>query len=237
VLGGTGATGCLLMRALVERGRSVLVIARNPQKLPADLREHNDVRVVAGTALGMTDEQLAICVRSCDSAVSCLGHSMNARGVFGPPYRLVRDSLRRVCRLATTSDRSSPMRVVLMSSTGCRDRAAGERTSLAQRAVVGAIRALVPPHADNEAAMAYLQREVGTESRAIEWAIVRPDGLTNEDAVTPYSVYPSPTRSAIFNAGKTSRVNAADLMARLICEDQTWAEWVGRAPVIYNREG
>ncbi len=231
MVGGTGATGRLLVRALIERGRSVLVIARNPQNLPPDLCEHPRVHVVAGTVLGMSDEQLGEHLEGCDSIASCLGHRMTARGVFGPPRRLVRDTLRRLCEAVET-----PTRVVLMSSTGCRDATSGERVSLAQRAVVGAIRVLLPPHADNEAAMAYLQRTIGTAHGAIGWAIVRPDGLTNEDAVTPYTINPSPTRSAIFNAGKTSRINVADFIARLLTEEDAWAEWSGRAPVLYNQE-
>jgi len=231
VVGGTGATGRLLVRALVERGRRALVIARNPQNLPADLREHGAVSVVAGTVLAMSEQQLVDLVSGCDSIASCLGHSLSAKGMFGPPRRLVRDTLRCLCEAA-----EAPTRVVLMSSAGCRDRTIGERVSLAQRAVVAAIRTLVPPHADNEAAMSYLQRDVGAEDGSIRWVIVRPDGLTNEEAVTRSSVHPSPTRSAIFNAGKTSRINVAGFMARLLCEDEAWAEWRGRAPVIYNDE-
>jgi hypothetical protein len=61
--------------------------------------------------------------------------------------------------------------------------------------------------------------------------------LTDADQVSEYSTHPSPTRSAIFNPGKTSRINVADFMARLITDAALWDEWKGRMPVVYNREG
>ena len=70
----------------------------------------------------------------------------------------------------------------------------------------------------------------------IEWTVVRPDGLTDEQSVTEYTVHPSPTRSAIFDAGKTSRINVGHFMATLITEDNLWNTWQGQMPVIYNEQ-
>jgi hypothetical protein len=47
-------------------------------------------------------------------------------------------------------------------------------------------------------------------------------------------VYPSPIRSAIFDAGQTSRINVGHFMAELITNDDTWQQWHGQMPVIYN---
>ncbi len=123
-----------------------------------------------------------------------------------------------------------------MNTTGVRNRDLDEPISFAQKCVIGLLRALLPPHADNEQAADVLRCEVGQNDVAIEWAAVRPDGLTNEGAVTEYDVHPSPTRSAIFDAGKTSRINVAHFMAELATGDEVWEEWKGRMPVIYNRE-
>jgi hypothetical protein len=65
--------------------------------------------------------------------------------------------------------------------------------------------------------------------------VVRPDTLINEDQVTGYEVHPSPTRSAIFNAGTSSRINVAHFMADLITNSDTWSQWKGKMPVIYNK--
>tara|TARA_R110002072_G_scaffold291396_5_gene459570 strand:+ start:1901 stop:2107 length:207 start_codon:yes stop_codon:yes gene_type:complete len=64
---------------------------------------------------------------------------------------------------------------------------------------------------------------------------VRPDGLINEDEVTDYIIYPSPIRSAIFDAGKTSRINVGHFMTNLICDGDLWNKWKEQMPVIYNQ--
>ena len=68
----------------------------------------------------------------------------------------------------------------------------------------------------------------------LEWTAVRPDGLIDEEKVSEYEIHPSPIRSAMFNAGKTSRINVAHFMANLIADNKTWNKWKGQMPVIYN---
>ncbi|MEZ6049708.1 MAG: NAD(P)-dependent oxidoreductase, partial [Planctomycetaceae bacterium] len=60
--------------------------------------------------------------------------------------------------------------------------------------------------------------------------------LINEAGVTPHDLHPSPIRSALFNSGKTSRINAAHFMVDLLDDDSLWTKWKGEMPVIYNRE-
>ena len=91
------------------------------------------------------------------------------------------------------------------------------------------------PHVDNEKAADYLRTDIGQNDGDVEWAVVRPDALINEEKVSEYEVHPSPTRSTIFNPGKTSRINVAHFMADLITDDDTWNRWKGQMPVIYNQ--
>ena len=58
----------------------------------------------------------------------------------------------------------------------------------------------------------------------------------DEEQVTDYDLYPSPIRSVIFDPGKTSRINVSSFMADLITDDSKWNQWVGKMPVIYNKE-
>ena len=81
----------------------------------------------------------------------------------------------------------------------------------------------------------YLRTRVGQNDTSIQWTVVRPDTLIDEDQVTEYDVYASPTRSAIFNPGSTSRINVAHFMADLIADDTVWNRWKGQMPVIYNK--
>ncbi|UCD40141.1 MAG: NAD(P)H-binding protein [Candidatus Bathyarchaeota archaeon] len=100
--------------------------------------------------------------------------------------------------------------------------------------VVGIMRLLLPPQVDNEKAADYLRLCIGPDDRVIQWVVVRPDTLINKDQVTKYDIHPSPTRSAIFNPGKTSRINVAHFIADLITRDEFWNQWQGKMPVIYN---
>ena len=77
--------------------------------------------------------------------------------------------------------------------------------------------------------------DIGQNDETIEWAAVRPDNLNDDKEVTEYELYQSPIRSAIFDAGLTSRINVGHFMSELITDDETWEIWKGKMPVIYNK--
>jgi hypothetical protein len=147
----------------------------------------------------------------------------------------VTDATRRLCDAIKANHPKEPAKFVLMNTVGNSNRDLDEPISFGQRLVIGLLRLLLPPQVDNEQAADYLRTQIGQVDRMIEWAAVRPDSLIDRDEVTEYEVYPSPTRSAIFDPGSTSRINVAHFMARLITEDDTWAEWKGQMPVVYNK--
>ncbi|MFT4818011.1 MAG: hypothetical protein ACI97Y_000139 [Pseudomonadales bacterium] len=93
---------------------------------------------------------------------------------------------------------------------------------------------LTPNYTDNEQAAEYLRTQIGPHDGFVEWVALRPDGLIDEAEVSDYEVHASPTRSVIFDAGKTSRINVGYFMTELITDDTTWSRWVGKMPVIYN---
>ena len=234
VVGASGATGRLLVEQLLKRGQHVRVIVRSPEKLPQFLKSHDLISVIHASLLDLSDTEMAQHVKGCDAVASCLGHNLTLKGIFGPPRRLVTDATRRLCNAIKAEDSERPAKFVLMNTAGNRNRDLNEPVSFGQRLAIGLLRLLIPPQADNESAADYLRISIGQDDRAIEWAAVRPDTLINEDEVTEYEVFPSPTRSAIFDPGSTSRINVAHFMARLITEDDTWNQWKGQMPVIYN---
>jgi hypothetical protein len=122
-----------------------------------------------------------------------------------------------------------------MNTTGNSNRYLDEPISSGQKLVIGLLRLILPPHVDNENAADYLRINIGQSNNFIEWVAVRPDGLVNEE-VTEYELHPSPTRSAIFDAGKISRINIGNFMARLITDNDLWSKWQGKMPVVYNKE-
>ncbi|WP_295882334.1 NAD(P)-dependent oxidoreductase [uncultured Thiohalocapsa sp.] len=236
VVGGTGATGRLLLAELLSRGERVRAIVRSADALPDGLRRHTGLELAVASLLDLSDAALAERVAGCRAVASCLGHRMTLRGVFGPPRRLVTDAVRRLCRAIEAGDPSVPVRFVLMSSAGVAHRDLDEPRGARERLVLALLRALVPPHADNEQAAERLRTDIGPQHPRIEWVALRPDSLVDRDAVSPYDLHPAPTRSPLFDAGATSRINVAHCMAALITDDALWATWRGRMPVLYNRD-
>ena len=174
-------------------------------------------------------------ISGCDAVASCLGHNLSFGGIFGRPRRLVTDATRRLCDAIKANDSGEATKFVLMNTTGNRNRNLNETISFAQKCVIWLLRNCVPPHADNEDAADYLRTNIGQKDSGVEWVAVRPDGLIDEDKVTERELHPSPTRSAIFDAGKTSRINVANFMADLITDPTIWNTWKGQMPVIYNK--
>ncbi len=235
VVGASGATGRLLVEQLLNRGQTVRAIVRSSAKLPDVFANNENLTVIQANVLDLSDDQLRGHVRECQAVASCLGHNLTFKGMFGQPRRLVTDATRRLCEAIKANAADEPAKFVLMNTTGNSNRDLDEPISFAQKGVIGLLRLLLPPHVDNEQAADYLRTTIGQDDAVIEWAAVRPDGLIDEDEVTEYEVHPSPTRSAIFDAGKTSRINVGHFMAELITDDETWSQWKGQMPVIYNK--
>lgn len=234
VVGASGATGQHLVAQLLKQGQRVIAIVRSAEKLPESLRKENRLKIIEARILDLSDSEMAEHVAGCDAVASCLGHNLTLKGIYGRPRRLVTDAARRLCATIKANKPDKPVKYVLMNSSGCRNRDLDEPISLGQKSVIALLRLLLPPHADNEEAADFLRTKIGQNDAMIEWTAVRPDGLIDESSVTEYEVHPSPIRSAIFNAGKVSRINVAHFMATLIGNDDLWQKWKGQMPVIYS---
>lgn len=236
VMGASGATGKHLVEQLLDSGQEVKAIVRSPEKLPQSWKEYKLLTIVKASISEMTTEEMTAHLADCDAVASCLGHNITFKGLFGKPRRLVTDAVKLACQSAIQNSDSKPIKFVLMNTTGNRNRDLNEQVSFAHKIVVGLLRILLPPHTDNEHAADYLRTEIGQNNKQIEWVTVRPDGLINHDEVSKYELHPSPIRDAIFDSGKTSRINVANFMSNLITDEKLWDEWKGQMPVIYNCE-
>lgn len=228
VLGATGATGSKVVDDLINQDHQVVALVRNTHKL----EPRTGLTLLNGTALSLGSERLGRLLGDVDGVISCLGHNLTLRGMFGAPRMLVRDSLKRIVA-HTSPDRPHPLKLVLMNSSGVRNLDQSEPISFGQHLVLGLIRILVPPHLDNERAANFLRTECA-DLRHIQWVSVRPDSLVDEEVVSDYELHPAPIRSALFDAGKVSRINVANFISRLVREDELWSQWQGRMPVVYN---
>ncbi len=236
LVGATGATGRLLATRLHANDHRLNLVVRSAERLPDCLMGQESVDVTEAALLDLSDAALAEQVRDCDAVALCLGHNISWKGIYGQPRRLVTDATRRLCAAIRTNSPKQPVKFLLMNTTGNRNHDLQEPISFAQHCVLSLLRLLLPPHPDNEQAAEFLRTEVGQGDGMIEWVAVRPDGLIDESEVSAYTMHASPTRSAIFDAGKTSRINVADCMSRLIEDATLWKRWKGQMPVIYNEE-
>lgn len=234
ILGATGATGRHVAKFLLEWGHHVRMIVRSAGRVPDDVRNHPNSQVIEATLLEMSDDELKKAVKGCDAVISCLGHNLSFKGIYGKPRRLVRDATRRLCIAVVANKPDQKVRYVLMNTSGNRNRDLNEHVSIPHRMVIAFLRLVLPPHPDNEQAADHLRVKIGQSHPVIEWVAVRPDGLIDEDEVTDYTAFPSPIRDALFDAGKVSRINVAHFMARLAAEDEVWSEWKGQMPVVYG---
>ncbi len=235
VAGASGATGKHLVEQLLIQKHKVKAIVRSPEKLPESWKSNNDLQIITASILDLSDREMTEITSDCQAIVSCLGHNISWKGLFGHPRKLVTDAVRRLCDAVKANNPEQAVRFILMNTTGNRNRDLNEPISFAQKCVIALIRVLLPPHVDNEQAADYLRTQIGQKNKLIEWTAVRPDGLIDEDEVTDYEIHPSPTRSAIFNEGKISRINVGHFMASLISKNDLWNKWKGQMPVIYNK--
>lgn len=234
VVGASGATGQHLVSQLLKQGQHVRAIVRNAEKLPVSLRNENRLTIIEASILDLTAAEMVEYVAGCDTVASCLGHNLTFKGIYGQPRKLVTDATRRLCNAIIVNIPTKAVKYILMNTSGNRNRDLEEPISFTHKCVIGLLRLLLPPHVDNEKAADYLRTHIGQNNQFVKWCAVRPDGLIDEDEVTAYEIHPSPIRSAIFNAGKVSRINVAHFMAALIVDDDTWIKWKGQMPVIYN---
>lgn len=234
VVGASGATGQQLVSQLMERDITVKIIVRNPQAINGKFKNSDRLSVITGSILDIEDMKLAEYLKGCDAVASCLGHNLTLKGIFGKPHFLVTEATKKICAAIKANDPETKTKFVLMNTTGNSNGNLNEKRTPGEKFVFFLVRNIVPPQKDNEQAAEYLRTVIGSNDKYIEWTAVRPDTLINEPNVSGYEIFPSPTRSSVFDPGKTSRINVGHFMAELITNNDVWNKWKGQMPVIYN---
>ena len=236
VLGATGATGSLVVKKLISSQERIVALVRSPEKLQNITGSAENLEVIQGTILDLDSDVLKKMVSEAKAVIFCLGHNMTLSGIYGKPVKLVTESLKRVCRTIQDIHSSEPVHVVLMNTTGFRNPEVDPPQTFAEKLATSLIRVLLPPQTDNEDAANYLIQVVGQHCEAIDWVVVRPDSLTDQQEETAYRISESLLRSPIFNSGQTSRINAAAFMAELATNNTLLEMWKFKTPVIYNAD-
>ncbi len=161
---------------------------------------------------------------------------MSLRGVFGAPRDLVTQAVARVGKAVQAVGATHATKLVLMTSVSVNqpDRRDPRRTAI-ERGIVALVRCLVPPARDNQDAANYLVDSVGRDDPGLEWVVLRPDSLVDDEA-GEYKVHETLVDS-LFSPGRTTMRNIAHFVGELVTNDTTWARWRGKLPVIVNEAG
>lgn len=247
VIGATGNTGKHVVRQLLDQGQHVHVIVRSKQRmldaLPISIHEQNQdndlLSIKEASLLNMSTDDIENSVRDAKAVVCCLGHNLDFQGLFGEPKRLVTDSVKKITDALMNVSSSNnndninpPKKFILMSSDGViHPDGTDDIHSLTVRLLLHLIRNLVPPHADNEEA-ALLMHTIGSTSN-IDWTVVRPTNLINNDNTTKYEIFNKP-HGSLFGNTQVTRSNVAKFMVDLINQDDLWQKWRFQYPVIHN---
>ena len=185
--------------------------------------------------LDLTDEEMAEHVRDCDAVVSCLGHVMDLKGMFGDPKRLCTDATRRLCDAIEKNRPTKPTKFILMNTVAVQNPDLEEKRAWFERWLLALLCHTLPPHRDNETAAEHLHQNVGKESKHVEWCGVRPDSLVDAE-ISSYDIEESPSTS-ILTGRPTARANVAHFMVELVENAELWSTWRFRMPVIMNSNG
>ena len=225
-------TGRRLVEQLLGKNYKVRIIVRSTHKLPADILGNPNTTTIEASVLDLTYEELMEHVKDCDAVVSCLGHVMNFKGIFGEPKKLCTDATRNLCNSIEKHRLPKPTKFILMNTVGVQNPDLEEKRNWFERGLLTLLHHTLPPHRDNETAAEYLHKIVGKENKSIEWCCVRPDSLINAE-VSPYDILESPT-TGILSGRPTARSNVAHFMTDLIENEELWSTWKFRMPVIMN---
>jgi putative NADH-flavin reductase len=237
VVGATGATGKHVVQQLLDKGHKVKAVVRSKERmeglLSSDASKYGErLSLTEASLLDLTDDELESLVEGTNAVVSCLGHNMDFKGLWGKPRRLVTDATKRLTDAIKTKAPSS--KFILMGSNGVANpNGQDDKRSALERAVIWTLRYTIPPHADNEQAAQYVHN-LGTEA-TIEWSVVRPSDLI-DGPVTEYDLVTKP-RPGLFSPGSpATRSNVADCMVNMILNDSLWEEWKYKMPCLYDKD-
>jgi hypothetical protein len=233
LIGGTGRTGRRVLQQLLGRGIRVRAIVRSRCGLPPAVAGKPNPTVIEASLLSLSDDELRGHLAGCDAVVSCLGHVLSLKGIFGPPRDLVTRATTRLCRGIEELRPAAPVKLVLMSSVSVhRPRGLDTRRTAFERAFLRMLRGVLPPARDNQQAADFLLETIGPDNAFVQWAVVRPDSLL-EGEVSEYALHEGLV-NGLFAPGSTNMANVAHFMCELVTNPKTWADWKSGLPVIVN---
>jgi putative NADH-flavin reductase len=233
VLGASGATGKLVVQNLLKRKIKVQAVIRESANIPQNMMEDENLEIIKGNISQFDNLKIQAILKDSDSVICCLGHNLSFKGMFGPPYKLVSGTIKKV--IDAIQSQSGNKKLILMSTTAYTNKKIGEKNTLGEKIIFALLKIFLPPHNDNMVAANYLVNNIAEKS-SFSWVAVRPDSLIDEANESDYEAHDQIIRSPIFDPGKTSRINVSHFMVGLITNNNLWNKWNNKTPVIYNKD-
>ena len=234
VIGASGATGKLVVKQLINKNISTRILIRKSAVIPKEIIENPLVETVIGNINEIDSTDMKGLVNNCNVVISCLGHNISLKGLYGHPRYLVLDAIQSLSK-AVKENAKEKVKFILMSTTAYTNTLCGEKNTISERIIFSILKTLLPPHRDNIKAANFIINELGKHDEVIEWIAVRPDTLVNDDKESEYEISESPVRSPIFDSGDISRINVSHFMGELVTDEKLWKKWLFKTPVMYNK--
>ena len=89
VLGSSGATGKLVITQLLKQSVEVVAILRPSSNLPVETSSQSKLKIIKTEITELQENELVHYLQDCDGVISCLGHNLTFKGMFGHPKLLV----------------------------------------------------------------------------------------------------------------------------------------------------
>ncbi len=87
VLGANGATGFNVVTQLLKQEIDVRALTRNTVKFDS-IKSSRHIEVIKASILEIDNQELKQYLNDVDAVISCLGHNITLKGIFGKPIHL-----------------------------------------------------------------------------------------------------------------------------------------------------
>eukprot|EP00520_Triparma_pacifica_P007145 CAMPEP_0118640542 /NCGR_PEP_ID=MMETSP0785-20121206/4809_1 /TAXON_ID=91992 /ORGANISM="Bolidomonas pacifica, Strain CCMP 1866" /LENGTH=244 /DNA_ID=CAMNT_0006531937 /DNA_START=171 /DNA_END=902 /DNA_ORIENTATION=- len=224
LFGATGGIGSQVCTRLLDRGYRVTAFVRSSSRLPEPCKGHPLLTVVEDPRghLALCGREFKELVDGHDTVVQCLGHNLSFSGMFLPPRRLCRDTVRKICGSLNGPNQQIKLIVINTEGVDRPDGGDGSVRGCCEKVILGCLKCCIPPHADNVATLSCLD-DLASSNPNISFCAVRPSDLVDKEP-SKYEVHET-LQNGIFNAGETSRSNVGEFMASLVADETLWSKW------------
>ena len=228
----------LLFSKELQESYDVSVIVRSKGRLLESLEikePPESLKITEASLTEMSKDEIQAHVNKADFIVSCLGHTLDMKGLFGRPYYWVSDTARLLVQCTGENDTSNnKKKFIWMGSDGVAHPDDNPR-SYSESMILWILRHVINPHKDNELVANFFQNECTPQKGIVEWVIVRPTDLVDGDTTTSYELHEKPP-GGLFGSASVRRSNVARFMVDLIQKPSLFTQYKFKMPVVHDKK-